>query len=113
MLAHNDFEYVKYILNADFEDAFELYKKILDNIKTQNLERLKDRYWHLWLFELKNGSKELDFQKYFDKRTNVKNKLDSVTRKNEESRILEKYKNIGGLDNDSNKIRDKTNLTNN
>lgn len=89
---YNDFGYVNYILNLEFEEGYKLFKKCIDRINEKAEEESKKKYWDLWLVQIQGGY-EKSFQDFYKEQTKKAeiDSMDKKTRESEEQRILNKY----------------------
>jgi hypothetical protein len=92
MAEYKDFNYVNYILDLEFKQAFKLFQSCLNSKKEQLEKEVENKYWDLYLLEVENGYKG-SFNEYYKskKKTNEVDNMSSEEKDSEEKRILEKY----------------------
>jgi hypothetical protein len=88
MYKFNSFDYLKYILNNDFDMGYDLYKKCVSHINKE----LEDKIWDLYLIEIQNGYKNSfdDYLKSYKSRQ-VSNDMSKNEKTMEEDRIISKF----------------------
>lgn len=92
MNEYRDFNYVSYILESDFDKGYSLFLKLKDRYD----DKIKDRYWELFLVDRGNGSYKGSFGEYY-KENNRQSKQNLMThdeKVEEEKRIIQKVENI-------------------
>jgi len=97
MYIYNDFHYVTFIIENDFETFATYYFKCLDRIKRNKEDDDKNKVFKIWLLQVQNGNKE-SFDDFYEK-AKVKSETNNMSEKEktkEEEEIIkriEKYQN--------------------
>lgn len=91
---YKDFEYIKYILNLDFDSGFNLYISCLQEINNNYEKEYENKLYKLWLVNIQQGLKE-DFSSFY-KKAKIKAKQTSLSddvKQSEEDRIISEIEN--------------------
>lgn len=78
-----------------FEDGWKAYKKGIERINNDREEKIKEKYWDLFLLEIKNGTYKGTFEDYYNSKNPQKNTSLNVLE--EEKRIKEKIRSLEGF----------------
>lgn len=68
MKAYDDYSYVEKVVNFKVERSYKIYKKAFEKIRDNHIDKLKDRYIHLYVAEAQNSKKPIgSFEDWFAK----------------------------------------------
>lgn len=103
MRFYKDFKYVEFVLSLPFKDGFNLYLKCMENINEEAEEKIKNRWWDIYLQSQSN----IDFETFYQskkKEAEIK-KMTAKQKSNIQDRIFDE---INKIDENNIKLKERS-----
>lgn len=92
---YKDYSYVESILKMKFSKGYKLYYQCVKRVEIENEEKLKEKYWDLFIIEVQNGYTGT-FEEYFKSKTKKTENIQMTNydKDQEEKRIMKRVENM-------------------
>lgn len=93
---YKDFNYVEYVIHADFEISYNILLKMRNRQIEEIKEKHKYKVFQMYLVDIQRGIEVPPFNVYYDDKCKIgeQTKMSDQEKELEEKRILEKYSSL-------------------